>query len=205
MVKDVARFEAERKASGGKAVVHQTIGVMITEDDRDLAAWFNMMRGHNASKWIAGMLAAWKLNQTLDAGVCALPASTPVPIRSAGSGGLLFGSGQASVPASKKRNYGWTVKGPSGEYIVGSVINVSIARKEIQPIIQQLRQEGRQLAPFIKALIRSSMTVGEITRLPDIAGLNAVFAQYRLAFSAQAQKEPQEGIQLSRHMGQVNK
>lgn len=158
---------------------HTTIGIMITEDDRDIAAWFNMMRGYNASKWIAGMLAAWKMGKSLDAGSCTIttkPLAAPAPHPS----GLLFGSGQASV-ATPKYHYGWTVKGPAGEYIVGSVINVSIARKEIQPIVQELRDNKVLLAPFVKALIRSNMKVETVNRQPDISALNQIFMEYRLS------------------------
>ena len=45
-----------------------TIGIMITKDDLDIAAWFNMMKreGQNASKWIAGMFAAYDMGEMLD-------------------------------------------------------------------------------------------------------------------------------------------
>lgn len=173
---------------------HTTIGVMITEDDRDIAAWFNMMRGHNASKWVAGMLAAWKLGKTLDAGGCTVDASNQSGAmvgaqRPLTTGGLLFGSGRASA-AAPKYHYGWTVKGPAGEYIVGSVVNVSIARKEIQPIVQELRNKGVQLAPFVKSLIRSNMKVEAVNRLPDISALNEVFTEYRLSAPPIQQEEP---------------
>lgn len=196
----------------GDKAKHPTVGVMITEDDRDLAAWFNMMKGHNASKWIAGMLAAWKMGQTLDAGGCSIPPRRDnAPAISRPTSGLLFGSGQASVSA--KRSYGWTVKGANGEYIVGSIINVSVARKEIQPILDELKQDGHQLAPFIKALIRSNMQVEAANRVPDISSLNAVFMQYRLAAAKKQSREGQADpapapemptvppkIQLSRHI-----
>ena len=171
---------------------HPTIGVMITEDDRDLAVWFNMMRGHNASKWISGMLAAWDMGETLDAGGCPPPAAPVQVQKPTHAATLLFGSGQAGT--GNKRNYGWTVKGPNGEYIVGSVINVSIARREIRPIIDRLRREGRQLAPFVKSLIRSSITTEERQRLPDINALNAVFARYRLKGQGRG-----EGVKLKPH------
>ena len=158
-----------------------TIGIMITKDDLDIAAWFNMMKreGQNASKCIAGMFAAYDMGEMLDAGEVACSPiaptsatpSTIAPNRATSSNNrpqtLLFGSGKAtasaqSKPTASKYSYGWTVKGPNGEYIVGSVINVSIARQEILPVIAKVRSNGHQLAPFVKALIRQSIAVSSM-------------------------------------------
>lgn len=178
-----------------------TIGIMITKDDLDIAAWFNMMKreGQNASKWIAGMFAAYDMGEILDAGAvaaCSLlhPKSPSQPVISGNRPQsspnrpqtLLFGSGKAVTsapvkPAASKFNYGWTVKGPNGEYIVGSVINVSIARQEILPIIDRIRSSGHQLAPFVKALIRQSIAREESERPPSINALNQIFARFLLS------------------------
>lgn len=177
-----------------------TIGVMITKDDLDIAAWFNMMKreGQNASKWIAGMFAAYEIGEMLNAGSVAIaplnpPLSSPPKISpshaqssSNRSQTLLFGSGKAGISAqtqksSSKYSYGWTVKGPNGEYVVGSVVNVSIARQEILPIIDQVRKEGHQLAPFVKALIRQSIAIADFDRPPSINALNQIFARFLLS------------------------
>ena len=177
-----------------------TIGIMITKDDLDIAAWFNMMKreGQNASKWIAGMFAAYDMGEMLDAGEVACrpiaptsaTPSTIAPNRATSSNNrpqtLLFGSGKAtasaqSKPTASKYSYGWTVKGPNGEYIVGSVINVSIARQEILPVIAKVRSNGHQLAPFVKALIRQSIAASSIERPPSINSLNQIFARYLLS------------------------
>ena len=181
-----------------------TIGIMITKDDLDIAAWFNLMKreGQNVSKWIAGMFAAYEMGEMLDAGAVAVvsldplspspPKISPSRIQSSTNRPqtLLFGSGQVgtSAPAKKpasKYSYGWTVKGPNGEYVVGSVINVSIARQEILPVIDRVRKDGHQLAPFVKALIRQSIAISDSDRPPSINALNQIFARFLLS-----QKKP---------------
>lgn len=159
-------------------VKHPTVGIMITPSDKDIAAWFNMMRGHNPSKWIAGMLAAWEMGETLSAGVVCIPKATPTPPTPMGKVPL-FGTGTAQVQNTAPK-YGWTVKGRNGEYVVGSVINVSIARQELAPIITKLKASRTQLAPFIKALIRAGITVGDENQMPEDSALNNVFCKYRL-------------------------
>lgn len=170
-----------------------TVGIMITKDDADVAAWFNMMKGHNPAKWVSGMLAAWSMGEKLESGSIVLNEEVEEVVdgrRQTDKFGYGHFGSSIPVPASN-RKYGWTVKGPDGTYIEGSVINLSVARQEIQPIISALKANHTQLAPFIKSLIRSNITIASEQKLPDISALTSVMARYRLKTNAQPKPETQ--------------
>ena len=164
-----------------------TVGIMITKDDADIAAWFNMMKGHNPAKWVSGMLAAWSMGESLEGGTVVLK-QLPKPVLNFAPVPSKFGYGRFSSPSqpTPKYTYGWNVRAADGTYTEGSVINLSIARQEIQPIVAKLKSNRTQLAPFIKSLIRSNISLSSHPQLPDISALTSVMSRYRLSLNGQS-------------------
>lgn len=185
-----------------------TIGLYIAQSDLDILAWCNMMRdaGLPISKWVAALLMAEKLNEQLDIGAITSPVNAKNSrIENASNQpktavikdnqpksnkSLLFGSGNTQavspVPVPKKKQwaYGWQVKAEDGSYTVGSVINISIARQELQAILNDLRENGHLLAPHIKALIRQSLKIEEALRAPTVSSVSHIFSKFILSVAS---------------------
>jgi len=140
------------------------IGVYIGPDDLDIAAWFNLLRDNDLSraKWIKGLLAAYSLDKSLDIGTISFASL----------------SENNTAAENDKFGYGWQVKGQNGEFVQGSVVNISIGKSEVVPILEEAWTNNRHLATFIKALIRKNLKVGEKVVLPKPGHLKKMYAEF---------------------------
>lgn len=146
------------------------IGIYISPTDKDIAAWFNLLeRNHQSrSRWIQGLLAAYSLNRPLRIGV--VDKRAPLVQNGPDQGD--------TVPSSGHFAYGWHVRGPNREFVIGSVVNVSIRNDEIKTTLDEAWENGHKLAPFIKALIRQNLKVGDKDIPPKSDELNQVWSAY---------------------------
>lgn len=163
------------------------IGVYIGPDDTDIAAWFNLLQESNLSraKWASGLFCAYAMNQKLDIGT--INPSAPLIKGNPVGETLLFGSGNSQTEIKKRDRYGfgWQIRGPNREFIQGSVINVSISKAEVLPILNETWQNGHHLATFLKALIRSNLVYGEKASPPRIEVLQKVYSAFLVKQNSQ--------------------
>lgn len=171
------------------------IGVYIGPEDTDIAAWFNLLQDHGMSraKWVRGLFAAYALQRPLPIGTVNIDAPLIREESSASDGQLLFGTGNSQAETAKRDRYGygWQIRGPNREFIHGSVINVSVSKAEILPVLEEAWANGHQLATFLKALIRSNLEYGDTTIPPRIQDLQKVYSSYMVAQNSQ-KVEPRE-------------
>lgn len=162
----------------------QNIGVYIGPDDMDIAAWFNMLQEHGMSraKWARGLFAAYALSQPLDIGTITLhPVSSTTPSKTTDNN-LLFGMGNSQKGNNNDRyGYGWHIRGPNREFVQGSVINVSVSKGEILPIVDMVWSNGHQLATFFKALIRQNLKYGDKNIPPKFESLQKVYSDFMVS------------------------
>ena len=133
------------------------VGVLITAQDADIAAFFNILlqAGQRPAKWLSAMLVAkimeipFSIPNLRNSEFCK-PLKEPTP-------SILFGNGSAG----EKPRYGWQVRGSHGEIIEGSVVNLSFCRPEIIQIILQMRKNEIRSSTYLKELIRHDMECGE--------------------------------------------
>ena len=159
------------------------IGVYIGPDDSDIAAWFNLLQENklNRARWVQGLFAAYAMHKSLPIGTVNPYASL---IRSEESEGRVegpmfgLGSSQSEIVKHDRYGYGWQIRGPHREFIHGSVINISISKAEILPIIEEAWQNGHRLATFLKALIRKNLAYGEQPSAPRLEILQKVLSEY---------------------------
>lgn len=158
------------------------IGVYIGPDDTDVAAWFNLLQTNHMSraKWVRGLLSAYALEQHLPIGTVNIHAPLAAPQSASTQDTLLFGRGssQAETIKSDKYGYGWQIRGPNREFIYGSVINVSISKDEILPIVDEVWRNGHQLATFLKALIRKNLVYGNENIPPKLEDLQKIYSEF---------------------------
>lgn len=155
------------------------IGIYIGSDDSDIAAWFNLLRENklNRSKWVRGLLFANALHEPLDIGTIVMlqPEKERIP---AEASGLLFGIGNSQSQEKHKHAYGWHVRGANKEFIRGSVITVSLNKELVEPLFEQIRDSGFQVATFLKAIIRENLKYGLKEIPPDNAALQKILATF---------------------------
>ena len=161
------------------------IGIYIGPNDLDIAAWLNMLQdnGFSRATWIRGLLCAYSLDRPLMIGCIS---TTPQeqdkqePRRTMSSSPLLFGVGDSQTPRKEKYKYGWQVRGPNREFIVGSVANVSISKNEILPILDEVWENGHAVATFVKSLIRKNLTYASTDIPPSVDELQATFTDFNI-------------------------
>lgn len=148
----------------------KNIGIYIGEDDKDIAAWFNLLQrsGQSRSKWVRGLLAAYALGKPLQIGI--IDRRAPL-IRD----GPMSGD---TVSPEGRFHHGWHVRGPNREYVIGSVINVSVESSDIQDVLDEAWENGHRRAPFVKSLIRGSLKVGDKDVPPKPDTLRRVWSEY---------------------------
>ena len=78
----------------------------------------------------------------------------------------------------KGRNYGWTVKGSHGEFIVGSVITLRLTNRQIIQIYWKLRADDIPVSVLLKELIRKGLRYGDIEAAPNPLHAKKVLASY---------------------------
>ncbi len=150
-----------------------SISVNIGKHDTDIASWFNLLTktGQSRSMWASALLLAYSQGNYLETG-CVLSTSTrfapssPIVHQNPSTPSILFGSGN-SQQRKKSRKYGWTVKGSSGEFIVGSVITLRLTNKQIIKIYWDLRTNGIPVSILLKDLIRKGLRYGDIEVAPN--------------------------------------
>lgn len=170
----------------------QNIGIYIGPDDLDIAEWFNMLQKHGMSraKWARGLFAAYALSQPLDIGTIALNPAPSVTSPNPTDSNLLFGVGSSQKDNSHDRyGYGWHIRGPNREFVQGSVINVSVCKDEILPIIDMVWSNGHQLATFFKALIRKNLKYGDKNIPPKFESLQKVYSDFMVSQAAEKVSE----------------
>lgn len=155
------------------------IGIYIGSDDSDIAAWFNLLRENNLnrSKWVRGLLFANALHEPLDIGTIVMQ-QPQKEHTSDKTGGLLFGIGNSQSQEKHKHAYGWHIRGENKEFIRGSVITVSLNKELVEPLFEQIRNSGFQVATFLKAIIRENLKYGPKEIPPDHAALQKVLATF---------------------------
>ena len=161
------------------------IGIYIGPNDLDIAAWLNMLQDNGLSRatWVRGLLCAYSLDRPLMIGCISTnppeppkPEPAPKPMRNS----LLFGVGDSQASKKDKYGYGWQVRGPNREFIVGSVANVSISKNEILPILDEVWANGHAVATFVKSLIRKNLTYSSTNVPPSSDELRATFAEFNI-------------------------
>lgn len=162
----------------------QNIGIYIGPDDLDIAAWFNMLQenGMSRAKWARGLFAAYALSQPLDIGTITLTPAPAKPVPKPTDSNLLFGVGSSQKDSGNDRyGYGWHIRGPNREFVQGSVINVSVRKDEVLPIINMVWSNGHQLATFFKALIRQNLKYGDKNIPPKFESLQKVYSEFMVS------------------------
>ena len=104
------------------------IGIYIGPNDLDIAAWLNMLQENGLSRatWIRGLICAHSLGRPLMIGcISTNPPEPTKPEPKPANGQLLFGVGDSQAARKERYSYGWQVRGPNREFIVGSIANVS--------------------------------------------------------------------------------
>ena len=136
---------------------HISVNLTIGEDDQALADWFNYLKAHNKSisKWVSGLIAAEQLGQT----PLFLQTMPPKFIEKmpVSHSGPIFGCGFSSNPNSILKPDSKQIRGPHGEFIIGSSVVMSFSRTEIVKFLNQLKADHYSPAIYIKALIQKNL------------------------------------------------
>lgn len=170
------------------------IGIYIGPNDLDIAAWLNMLQENGLSRatWVRGLLCAHSLGKSLSIGsISNKPVAPAAPVFKPAVDALMFGVGDSQSPKKDKYGYGWQVRGPNKEFIVGSVANISISKNEILYILDEVWANGHAVATFVKALIRQNLAYGETPAAPSSDELKAIFTEFNIA-QAKVKLPPRE-------------
>lgn len=171
------------------------IGIYIGPEDSDIAAWFNLLQENkmNRARWVQGLFAAYAMRKSLPIGTV----NPYAPLirndetgESRGEGPMFgLGSSQSEILKRDRYGYGWQIRGPHREFIIGSVINISISKAEILPVIEEAWQNGHRLATFLKALIRKNLAYGEQAVAPRLEILQRVMSEYMVLQNSKKLKD----------------
>jgi len=146
------------------------IGIYIGPEDKDIAAWFNLLERNHMSRtvWVRGLLAAYALDQPLRIGIVDKRAP------------LIRDKDNPSDTVTSKSpfQYGWHVRGPHREYVIGSVINLTIRNEELRTVLDEAWTNGHKLATFIKSLIRKNLKTGDKDIPPKMDEYNRIWAEF---------------------------
>ena len=159
------------------------IGIYIGPNDLDIAAWLNMLQENGLSRatWVRGLLCAHSLGKPLSIGSINIkPPKLAAPAPSPVTDTLMFGVGDSQSPKKDKYGYGWQVRGPNKEFIVGSVANISISKNEVLFILDEVWANGHAVATFVKSLIRQSLTYDDTPVAPSSDELRALFTEINI-------------------------
>jgi len=149
-----------------------SIGIYISPIDADIAAWFNLLKrsGQSYTRWIKALLAAYALNDSVRIGV--IDRKAPL-IR--GKNGE---PGRNTVEKKGGFHYGWQIRGPDGEYVIGSTINVCVPKQDLQPILEEAWSNGHKLSTFVKSLIRKNLKAADKDIPPKMEEYTRVWSAY---------------------------
>ena len=166
----------------------KTFSIILTEQDKDICAWINMLIAGNQSprQWIQAILIAHENGLNLDAGCVSLKEETRYAIEVPAESFMIFDNDNKN---EKKYQYSWTNRGPHGKYIPGSILNITITRSAVAMVIQNIKQRGLRVSPYVKAILRLYFQVSKDneTQLPDkldaanILSTNGINAEYGIA------------------------
>lgn len=146
------------------------IGIYIGEGDKDIAAWFNLLQrsGQSRARWVRALMAANAMGKPLKIGI--VDARAPL-IRDGPKKGDY-------VEPKGGFKYGWQIRGPDGEFVIGSVVNLSIRGDEARDLLDQAWTNGHMLAPFVKSLIRGSLKFGDKEIPPKVDVMRQVWSEF---------------------------
>lgn len=171
------------------------IGVYIGQEDSDIAAWFNLLQENkqNRARWVQGLFAAYAIHKSLPIGMVNpyAPLIRNEEVGESRGEGPMFGLGssQSEILRRDRYGYGWQIRGPHREFIIGSVINISISKAEILLVIEEAWKNGHNLATFLKALIRKNLIYGEQSVPPRLETLQKVLSEYIVLQNSKKVKE----------------
>ena len=146
------------------------IGIYIGEGDKDIAAWFNLLQrsGQSRARWVRALMAANALGKPLKIGIV----DTRAPLIRAGPQ-----KGDHVEPKGGFK-YGWQIRGPEGEFVIGSVVNLSIRGDEARDLLDEAWSNGHMLAPFVKSLIRGSLKFGDKEIPPKADVMRQIWSEF---------------------------
>ena len=175
------------------------IGIFISAEDKEIAAWFNLLNRNRRShsKWVRALLAAYALDKRLSIGT----------INSAAANQLNHPDSDEQGNPPKKLRYGWNVRGPDKEFVVGSTINIGFTKDEIFPVIEEIWKNGHKRSTFIKALIRKNLHRADQDIPPKEEDRQAIWSKYlvfansKMLSRTDSPKSPttSEGDKIVRH------
>lgn len=171
------------------------IGIYIGPEDSDIAAWFNLLQENklNRARWVQGLFAAYAMQKSLPIGTVNpyAPLIRNEEVGESRGEDQLFGLGssQSEILKRDRYGYGWQIRGPHREFIIGSVINISISKAEILPVIEEAWKNGHRLATFLKALIRKNLTYGEQSVPPRLEILQRIISEYMVLQNSKKLKD----------------
>ena len=160
------------------------IGIYIGPNDLDIAAWLNLLQENGLSRatWVRGLLCAHSLGKPLSIGsISTTPSKQKAQPSKRTTDALMFGVGDSQAPKKDKYGYGWQVRGPNKEFIVGSVANISISKNEVLYLLDEIWANGHAVATFVKSLIRQNLTYSENPVAPSSEELKAIFTEFNIA------------------------
>lgn len=149
------------------------VGILITAHDADIAAYLNFLLSNKQTPamWLSAMVVAYEMGKTFSipdfrsAEFSKDSSPTHAVLGPLGAAPLIFGTGSTIQQKSKdKWGYGWQVRGNNGEFVQGSVVNVSFCRPEVIRILQGMRQKDYKIASFLKELMRQNMSLTDSYR-----------------------------------------
>lgn len=146
------------------------IGIYIGEGDKDIAAWFNLLQrsGQSRARWVRALMAANALGKPLKIGIV----DTRAPLIRDGPQ-----KGDHVEPKGGFK-YGWQIRGPEGEFVIGSVVNLSIRGDEARDLLDEAWSNGHMLAPFVKSLIRGSLKFGDKEIPPKADVMRQIWSEF---------------------------
>ena len=156
---------------------------MLFRSDLDIAAWLNMLQENGLSRatWIRGLICAHSLGRPLMIGcISTNPPEPTKPEPKPANGQLLFGVGDSQAARKERYSYGWQVRGPNREFIVGSIANVSISKNSVLPILDEVWANGHAVATFVKSLIRQNLAYASTPVPPSADELRATFTEFNI-------------------------
>ena len=149
------------------------VGILITAHDADIAAYLNFLLSNKQTPamWLSAMVVAYEMGKPFSipdfrsAEFPKDPSPSPAVPGPLGAAPLIFGTGSTIQQKPKdKWGYGWQVRGNNGEFVQGSVVNISFCRPEVIHILQGMRQKDFKIASFLKELMRQNMSLSDSYR-----------------------------------------
>lgn len=168
------------------------IGIYIGPDDIDIAAWFNLLKrsGQSYTRWVKAVLASYALNEPVKIGI--IDRRAPL-IR--GKDGQPGGN---TVKSTGPYRHGWQIKGPNGETVIGSVVNISVSRQDMGPVLEEAWANGHKLATFVKSLIRKNLKAADRDVPPKNEEFARIWAAYLVHINSKKTGLKKELAQLDR-------